>query len=190
MPMAQVPDRSWWDDERIRHVQRPGDELLAPSAGHGAGRHAAKIFRKNEFESASALGGHPLLRRVLGAVSGTGFQAAGHFGHHALWRQPDAGVRDAGGAAHSRTEIKARIPRAGRPDWRDRLWNLPAASPDPRDRRERERSRPRNERTDLRGTDYGGRLRVLPGHRQASAQRPRGYRRKRRDSVSRSHPFP
>src|SRR6266568_3360755 len=68
--MAQVPDRCWWDDECIRHVQRPGDELLAPSAGHGAGRHAAKIFRKNEFESASALGGHPLLRRVLGGLTG------------------------------------------------------------------------------------------------------------------------
>ena len=40
--MAAIPDRAWRDDERVRDVQRAGDELLAAAAGDGAGRNAAE----------------------------------------------------------------------------------------------------------------------------------------------------
>ena len=46
------------NDQRLRHVQRAGDELFAPAAGHGAGWHAARRIRQAAEEIARALGGH------------------------------------------------------------------------------------------------------------------------------------
>ena len=45
--MAPLRHRSRRHDERLRHVQRARDELLAPAASHGARRHAPQILRQD-----------------------------------------------------------------------------------------------------------------------------------------------
>ena len=60
------------------------------------------------------MGGYSFLRGLLGAVPGAGIQAARDAGHCVVRDQPYAGIRDAGGAAHSRAGIEAQIPRPGR----------------------------------------------------------------------------
>src|SRR5216684_3058203 len=128
--MAEVPDRARGHDERVRDVQRAGDELFATPAGDGARRHAAEILWQDQFKDAGALRGHYCVRDVLGAVPGAGVQAAGNAGHHALRDQLDAGICDAGGPAHPRPGVEARVPGAGRADGRDQLRSFSAASPD------------------------------------------------------------
>ena len=54
--MAAIPDRNWRDDERVRDVQRAGDELLKAAAGDGAGRNAAEGVRENERKDACRRG--------------------------------------------------------------------------------------------------------------------------------------
>src|SRR5580692_8638580 len=100
--MAALPDRDRRDDERVRDVQRAGDELLEASAGDGARRNAAEGVCEDEFENPCAVAGYSGLRGVLGAVPGAGIQEARDFGHYALWRELDAGVRNAGGLADTR----------------------------------------------------------------------------------------
>ena len=75
--MAQVPDCSGRNDECVRDVQRPGDELFPSAAGHGAGRDASRVFWQGERKDKGAVGGHPCLRDLLGTVPGARFQAAG-----------------------------------------------------------------------------------------------------------------
>ena len=43
-------------DQRLRHVQRAGDELFAAAAGDGAGRHAAGSLRQAAEESRARRG--------------------------------------------------------------------------------------------------------------------------------------
>ena len=99
--VAAFSDCHWWDDERVRDVQRAGDELLEASAGDGARRNAAEGLCEDDGENADAVGSDSGLRRMLGALFGLGIQEARYFGHYALWRELDAGVRDAGGFADS-----------------------------------------------------------------------------------------
>src|SRR5580692_2648847 len=136
--MAALPDRDWRDDERVWNVQRAGDELLEAAAGDGARRDAAEGVCENECEDAGAVGGDFGLRRVLGALFGSGIQEARDLGHYALWGELDAGVRDAGGAADSRAGIEARVQGARWASWSNLLWNFPAAFDEPGDGRKRE----------------------------------------------------
>ena len=76
-----------------------------------------KIFAKTSDEDASAVGGDPGVRRMLGAMPGIEIREAGYAGHYVVRSQLDAGVCDAGGSAHSRAGVEARVPgtrRAGR----------------------------------------------------------------------------
>ena len=53
-------------DQRIRHVQRFGDELFASAAGHGAGRHVAAHLWQTACSLAGAVGCDCGLRRRAG----------------------------------------------------------------------------------------------------------------------------
>ena len=64
--MAAIPDRNWRDDERVRDVQRAGDELFEAAAGDGAGRNAAEGVCEDEREDACAVGGDSGVRRHAG----------------------------------------------------------------------------------------------------------------------------
>ena len=99
--VATIPDRGRGDDERVRDVQRAGDELFAAAAGDGAGWNAAKDFRENEQAHGCTVGSHPGMCDLLGVVFGAGVQAAGDHRHHAVWREPEPGICNASGAAHS-----------------------------------------------------------------------------------------
>src|SRR5271154_184375 len=107
--MAALFDCDWRNDERVWNVQCAGDELFEASAGDGAGRHAAEGVCQNNRKIANAMGGDSCLRELLGAVPGLGIQEARHSGHYALWRKPDAGVRDTCGTANTRAGAKARV---------------------------------------------------------------------------------
>ncbi len=56
-PLLRIGAGPGRHDQRLWHVQRAGDELLAPAAGHGAGRHAAAGVRQAASPHAGALGG-------------------------------------------------------------------------------------------------------------------------------------
>src|SRR6516165_10994179 len=112
--MAPLPHRPWRHDERVRHVQRPGNELFTAAAGDGMGWDAPESVWKNEQADECAVGGDFGLRGVLGAVSGAWVQQTDYTGYPAVRVELVAGVCDAGGAAHSRAEPKARIQSAGR----------------------------------------------------------------------------
>ncbi len=64
-------------DQRIWHVQLPGDELLPPSVGHGAGWDAARRVRQAAEKIASALGCHYRAGHGMGDVPGLGLRTAG-----------------------------------------------------------------------------------------------------------------
>src|SRR6516162_4725681 len=98
--MAAVPSHDRWDDERVRHVQRAGHELLAAAAGNGTRRDDAEGVREGHTREPYTVGSHPGIGKLLGAVPRAGIQAAHYPGHHALWRGSDARVRDPGGAAY------------------------------------------------------------------------------------------
>src|SRR4029077_20236950 len=136
--MAALPDRDRRDDERVWGVPRAGDEVLEASASDGARRHAAEDVCKDEREDTSAVGGDSGVRGMLGALFGLGIQEARYFGHHALWRELDAGVRDAGVFADSRARVEARVQGARWACWSNFLRNIPVAADEPGDGRERE----------------------------------------------------
>src|SRR5580692_2158724 len=137
--MAALPDRDRRDDERVWNVQRAGDELLEASAGDGARRHAAEGVCQDDGENADAVGSDSGLRRMLGALFGLGIQEARYFGHYALWRELDVGVRDTGGFADSRAGVEARVQSAGRAGWGNLLRDFPAFADEPGNGRERTR---------------------------------------------------
>src|SRR6266446_8684337 len=99
---------------RRRHTRLLGDwssdvcsSDLAAAAGDGARWDVAEGVWETEHENASAVGGDPRVRDVLGVVPGAGVQAAGDAGYYVVRRELDAGVCDAGGAADSRAGIEA-----------------------------------------------------------------------------------
>jgi hypothetical protein len=100
----------------LRHVQRPGDELLAPAPGHGAGRHAASRLR----QAASSKSRAPWVAIIASAPSagrlclGLGFARLVTLDILALRRQPFAGVRRAHRPAGSRARTAAPVPRSWR----------------------------------------------------------------------------
>ena len=55
-PVAANRPRAGRHDERLRHVQRAGDELFASAAGHGARRHAAGGILQVTMRKPSTLG--------------------------------------------------------------------------------------------------------------------------------------
>src|ERR1700676_872541 len=114
------------DDERVRHVQRAGHELFAPATGHGQGRHDAEGFRQSDTEERDTVGGHCGAGKLLGLVPRARLQAPGDAGHYVVRRGADAGVRDAGRAAGSRTEAEEGVPRPGRHGGGGYLRDLPA----------------------------------------------------------------
>ena len=61
-------------DQRLWHVQRPGDELFAPASRHGPGRHAAEGLRQAASPLAGALGDYSGLCHGMGDVPGAGFE--------------------------------------------------------------------------------------------------------------------
>jgi len=91
--VAALSDRPGRHDERVRHVQRAGDELFAAAVGDGAGRDVAKGVREDRREDQCAVGRDCRVRDVLGVVPRSGVQAAGDAGHHAVWGGADAGIR-------------------------------------------------------------------------------------------------
>ena len=65
--MAARRSRARRNDERVRHVQRAGDELLAPAARHGARRHAPADFREEASKT------HAPWVAILACAIGWGF---------------------------------------------------------------------------------------------------------------------
>src|SRR5713101_5311979 len=112
--VAALPGGHRRDDECLRDAERAGAELLAAAAGDGAGRHAAEDSRKDKLENKSSVGGRAGMRSMLGTLSAIGIQTSDHTGHRAFRRQPDAGIRGAGGAADPRAETEAGFPRTRR----------------------------------------------------------------------------
>src|SRR5439155_13273594 len=99
-------------------------------------RDAAEDFWQGEHADSDTVGSYSFLRDVLGAVPGARIQAARDAGHYALRSQPDAGVCDAGNAAHPRTGVEARIPRPRRHARRDSCWRVSVGAAEPGDGRE------------------------------------------------------
>ena len=79
------------------------------------------------------MGGHRYLRNLLGPLPGARVQEADNGGYHALRRELDAGVRDPGGVAHSRTGVEAWILRPGRDGRCDSRRRVPVGAPHPGD---------------------------------------------------------
>ncbi len=91
-PLLRIAIVARRHDQRLRHVQCAGDELLAAAAGHGAGRDAAGGFRQTADEIA-----RPWVAIIALAIGwamclGLGFAAPGDNRHPALRREPVAGV--------------------------------------------------------------------------------------------------
>ncbi len=107
--MAALLYRARRHDERVRYVQRAGDELFAAAAGDGVGRNVAEDFRKDEQENECTMVFDPGVRNLLGALPEAGIQPADHSGHHAVWIELVPGVCDAGGLAHSGAEPETRV---------------------------------------------------------------------------------
>ena len=99
-------------DERLRHVQFAGDELLTPAAGDGARWHAPEDIRQSAFEDARALGFDPRAGHGLGALPGIGLRAPGHHRCADLRLQPASGIHGAGLPEDSRAESAAYLPRS------------------------------------------------------------------------------
>src|SRR6185369_7725870 len=72
------------NDQRVRYVQRAGNELLAVAAGDGPRRHASAIFHQAASDDAGSMGLDHDLRGGMGDVFGTWTGPAGNHRYPAV----------------------------------------------------------------------------------------------------------
>src|SRR5579863_2785195 len=99
------------------------------------------------------MGGDYGVRNGVGAVPGAGLPEADYAGHYVVWREPDAGVRDAGGAAHPGAGTQTGVSCAGWADRRNPGRSVSASAAAAGAGEERIGDRARDERAGVRSAD-------------------------------------